>query len=334
MTSFSKTTIALDVDGVLSPVTGMNTGLPDKAYPGWEYTVLGAKCFGAVVGLPVVALLRELLEKGTTIKWHTSWRENAEYIGEDLGLPHFDQFATEEVYRGVGLPRKKWWKLAGVEAWAGQAADDERLIWLDDDIFDAALNGEIPSEILEDPRITIISPHTYWGLSSSDLERISKAAETGDSFEFVSHGELPESPGSVVTWPELDEYGDPIHYVSTLFQSPDGTTHWGDSFISEGVSSVFKKENIQSQGWIRVIETVPADEAPEAVKEAFANGDVVLGAVFTSELPDGVESTFTTAPGLIYHREISDVVQVDPFGNLYEEGNARTALWLPKVIVY
>lgn len=325
-------TIALDVDGVLSPVAPVGSGQPENAFDGWVYRELSSRNFGAVVGEDVIALFQTLVADGASIKWHTSWREAAStHLAPELGLPAFEQFVDADSYRLT----EGWWKLKAVEKWlADTEGTPERLLWLDDDILDSIASGEISSELLQHPRLSMISPQVYWGLSPSDLEDIAVAAYDGTRIALVNNPTqprpLPETPGSVIAWGELEDADTGERWAATAcaIANPDGGITWGDAFIdSETPTSLFSEEHLNSVEWFKLVETVPASEAPDSIRESFADGDVIVGAVFESDL-DGTSVDFTTAPGVYYSGELSEVFAVDIYGNLYSDGE-RMAKYLP-----
>lgn len=332
MNSITELTIALDVDGTLSPVTGMGTGEPANKFDNWTYKVLSGRNFGAAVANDVVALLKTLARDGATIKWHTSWGDAApNYLGPELDLPPFELFSPV-----VGSSTARWWKMEAVEEWiAATEGTDQRLVWIDDDIDDAVFSGEIPSELLQHPRVSMISPNVYWGLSPSDLENLSQAAYSDTRINLVNDPSdprpLPIAPGSVIAWGELEDpaTGERWAATATAIQSPDGEIVWADAFVDdENSSSLFATDHLNSVEWLAIIETVRAEEAPASVRSAFDNGDTVLGAVFEAELDDIPSVTFTTAAGVLYAGEVSEIYAVDIYGNL-NQSDQRRPLYLP-----
>lgn len=169
-------TIALDVDGVVSPVTPVSNNRPAMSEHdlGCSYTYLPDIMTGALVSDDVVATLQRLHQKPeVTITWHTSWWDSAsEDLAPALNLPSFSMFATDEEYADSS---GKWWKLAAVERWLRQARPNETLIWIDDDIAEAKSLRDIPDWVLSDPRLITVSPSIRRGLTTGDLNFITSA---------------------------------------------------------------------------------------------------------------------------------------------------------------
>lgn len=323
-------TVALDVDGVLSPITPVGFGEPKNAFEGWEYRILSERNFGAAVGEPVVKTLRDLVENGVTIKWHTTWGTMADSLSEELDLPQFEQFSQRTADAG-------WWKLTAIEKWVvATEGTDERLLWLDDDIQDAVITAGVSRDVLHNPRVSILSPNVYWGLSPRDLEKIEGVAYRGERVALANDPQaprpLPTNPGSVISWaePADDEADEKWTATAILMSDPDGTSFWSDSYVDQNEPSkeLFSPEHLDTVEWIELVATVPAVDATFDVREAFEAGDGIVGAVFEAEL-DGVDDVFTTAPGGYYNGEFFDVVDVDAYGNLSHEEDDRRILFLP-----
>lgn len=330
-------TIALDVDGVLSPITEAGSGTPENAFPDFEYRILSSKNFGAAVAEEVIATIQTLINDGVNVQWHTSWREMAnECLAPELGFAPLDSFTDDETFRN----KQGWWKLEAVKKWiADTEGTSKRLLWIDDDIADAVYSGEVTPDVLHHPRVSIVSPRAYWGLSPHDLEVIAHAAYSGERIAFANDPSdprpLPSTPGSIIAWGELEDpdTGERWAAVATAIETPDGGILWADAFIEDAnPSSIFTPEHLNSVEWVHVLDTVKADDAPENVKAAFNDGDVILGAVFDSKL-EGIDVTFTTAAGVFYSGELSEVFAVDVYGNLYEGDADRKANYLPTELV-
>lgn len=329
-------TIALDVDGVVSPVTPAGSGTPENVFDGWNYRMLSSRNFGAAVSEEVIALLKTLMSDGAKIKWHTSWREAAvTHLSPELEVPIFEQFAESDAPHSTG----GWWKLEAVQQWLKDTEGTvERLIWIDDGIVDSVASGQIPSNVLHHPRLSMISPQTYWGLSPADLDDISGAAYTDSRIDLVNDPSrprpLPQTPGSVIAWGELEDTDTGERWAATAcaIANPDGGVTWADAFVdAETPSSLFEVEHLNSVEWFRLVETVPASEAPKSIQESFAEGDVIVGSVFESDLED-MRVDFTTAPGVYYSGELSEVFAIDIYGNLYTAGD-RDVKYLPTELV-
>ncbi|WP_181273571.1 HAD domain-containing protein [Brevibacterium oceani] len=158
-------TIACDVDGVLAPVT-----LADPA-PGC--IELPRVNHGTQVLTRVVAALKGWHAAGAEVLWHTTWRSPyTDDLERTLSLPRFGHLASEDEFLRPDPPRS-WWKLAAVERWLRDAPDDARLVWIDDDIDDAIVAGEVAGQTLRDPRLRIISPDSGAGLTAVEIDLVS-----------------------------------------------------------------------------------------------------------------------------------------------------------------
>ena len=105
-----KPVLALDVDGVVSPL-GKDYGDELPRYDGWVHAM--------VTGLPfsydplLVEWLHEISDGGVAeIVWSSSWGENSNAVSDEFGLPHLPALdvvsggrwvAVDEYARGRGL---------------------------------------------------------------------------------------------------------------------------------------------------------------------------------------------------------------------------------------
>lgn len=148
---------------------------------------------------------------------------------------------------------------------------------------------------------------------------------------------LPTSPGSIVEWVESDSYGDNYSMVAAaipLDNVPDSEVIWAAATLAspDDSGNVFSEEYIQSYDWSLVLETIPVDDAPFDVREAFEDGDVVLGAVYEAALIEGDPVLFTTAPSFKYGDDFEDVFAVDAYGNT-DNSEEREAVLLPTRLI-
>lgn len=175
-------TVALDVDGVLSPVCdpapGVLTPEPPCSIPGPYHAIPGPAGAFLVHDNVRATLQRLAAHPGVHLTWHTSWREEADAVfREPLGLPSLPQFATTEEWLSTG----PWWKLQAVTRWLDETeGTPRRLVWIDDDILDAINTGEVSAKLLHHPRLTILSPALRVGLTRTHLHYLSRLADTPD----------------------------------------------------------------------------------------------------------------------------------------------------------
>jgi hypothetical protein len=159
----SRITIACDIDGVIAPVTAD----PDAA----QCIELPRVMYGTHVLVRAIGALKKWDGLGARVLWHSAWRE--EYT-RDLEfatcLPALEQFASEREFEHT--PERDWWKTTAIRRWLHQAGDDEQLIWIDDSIPEVAQHGHIPSDLIDDPRLTVITPEPHEGLTVEQIESV------------------------------------------------------------------------------------------------------------------------------------------------------------------
>jgi hypothetical protein len=158
--------IALDVDGVLSPVTLRSTApeAPHLVWPLEEFVqAKSAGSFGIFAARPVLDFFKGIHNKRAIVKWHTSWRENAQAnLAPDFDLPAWDLFSG----RSAWLNSQGWWKFDDVLT---AVNNGERVIWIDDDIADSE---EITDSFRQNSNVHMISPGCRSGLTPTHLEEI------------------------------------------------------------------------------------------------------------------------------------------------------------------
>lgn len=176
MNTIKTLTVAIDIDGVVAPVTTPDVlaELPVGVAP-WastDYVELDVM-FGTLVAAPVRDLLIEFDQHPAVLPmWHSSWRENAtDELAPALGVGEtWQQFATQDEYRHATI----WWKLAAVQRWLLKHRDqpDAHLLWLDDDVADSIRSGEVSPALVQHPQLTMIAPEFRHGLTPAHLDTI------------------------------------------------------------------------------------------------------------------------------------------------------------------
>lgn len=161
-----KTTIYLDVDGVLNAVQKRD---PSTKATGWE--AFESK---PVNGWPILfapELIDELnalaAHPDMTFKWLTTWEDDAAKVlspaiginGQDWEVLHGEQHA----WRG-----RDWWKLQAIQVDVHSTQPDQ-FIWIDDDI--SAERSAI-EWIAEQDNGYVISPYTVEALTRSHVDEI------------------------------------------------------------------------------------------------------------------------------------------------------------------
>ena len=162
------TTIYLDVDGVLNAVTKKSdTLVKETGWAQWEtkpvnkYPILWAP--------ELINALNDLSSReDVEFKWLTTWKHDAaKVLSPAIGINGRDWEVLEGDLHAWGGPRG-WWKLEAIRADV-EAADPERIIWIDDD-----LSAEAPalSWMGNRPNRLAVSPFMREGITREDLRII------------------------------------------------------------------------------------------------------------------------------------------------------------------
>ncbi|AYR01579.1 hypothetical protein PP639_gp079 [Arthrobacter phage Seahorse] len=170
-----KTTIYLDVDGVLNAVSKRTPSLKISGWENWRTKRVNG--WPILFSPDMVAALNELAERpDVTFKWLTTWTDDAAKVlspaigidGQNWAALHGDQHA----WGG----KRGWWKLDAIRDDA-QPADGQRYVWIDDDI---SAERQAIEWVQGRPDVIAISPSTVQGLTRDDLEQV-KAFIAADS---------------------------------------------------------------------------------------------------------------------------------------------------------
>lgn len=175
----SKTTIFLDVDGVINAVS---MGFP-KQNTGWtewdQKRVVPAgfdRGFRITYSPQLLRRLESLAERpDVEIVWLTSWVDQApSVLALDLGFAATDWPVVGQThYELYPYGRNDaWWKLVALrEYWEKEDREGHKLVWLDDDLkYEKAANDWLYS--LECGTWLMITPNSLHGLSVKHLESI------------------------------------------------------------------------------------------------------------------------------------------------------------------
>ena len=169
-----KTTIYLDVDGVLNAVSKKSPSLAATGWDTWETA--------PVNGWPILwspKLISELNDLAArddvTFKWLTTWTDDAAKIlspaiginGQEWDVLHGDQHA----WGGKG-----WWKLIAIQNDI-ESTDPDQFIWIDDDI---SAEREAIDWVAEKDNGYAISPFTRWGLTREHLTEMQALIDYDD----------------------------------------------------------------------------------------------------------------------------------------------------------
>jgi hypothetical protein len=168
-----KTTIYLDVDGVLNAVSKRTPSLKISGWDNWESKPVNG--WPILFSPDMVAALNELAEDpDVTFKWLTTWEDDAAKVmspaiginGQDWEVLHGDQHA----WGG----KRGWWKLEAIRDDA--LVDGGRFVWIDDDI---SAEREAIAWVQGRDDVLAISPSTMQGLTRDDLASIKSFAGVG-----------------------------------------------------------------------------------------------------------------------------------------------------------
>lgn len=150
--------VALDVDGVLSPL-----GPPSRAWSDWRDAP------GAGFALPLsAAMAARLAALPARRVWLTSWEHSA----NTTVAPALDWAPLEVLESGgrAATARIRWWKLRALLAWLATQPALPGLVWIDDDL----IHHPSARRHLDDVGVPylLVSPQRSTGLSSPQLRRI------------------------------------------------------------------------------------------------------------------------------------------------------------------
>lgn len=162
----NKPIIAVDVDGVLAPVCPIGQ-MPERKNRAWsdnDYVFKGHIAFIE----PVVEFLKNIeAENRADIVFASSWSTEI-YQTLDVKWGLAPGYSQRYGYDG-------WWKKGVIARLLDN--NDRPVIWIDDDIGDALLNGEL-DDIYHENLMTM-SPDTHKGLEPKDLCTITDMIDNG-----------------------------------------------------------------------------------------------------------------------------------------------------------
>lgn len=161
-----RTTIYLDIDGVLNAMSNRTPSPKFSGWDDWETTTVNGR--EIMYSPDMVTALNQLAElPGVTIKWLTTWEDAAaKSLSPAIGIDG----QGWEVLRGDQKcwRGREWWKLQAIQADAAPNAK-RGFVWIDDDIsteLEAITWAKSRSDVLA------ISPSTVQGLTRDDVEQI------------------------------------------------------------------------------------------------------------------------------------------------------------------
>lgn len=158
----TRTTIYLDVDGVLNAVSGR---APGKRFVGWEeYREVHVKGFRIHYAPALINALNKLAARDdVTFKWLTTWKhEAAGKLSAAIGLNGQDWEVLDGDLHAWG--GGAWWKLTAI-----RNDLNGRSIWIDDDISAEPVATDWAGQRDE---LLLVSPSVGHGLTTQHLETI------------------------------------------------------------------------------------------------------------------------------------------------------------------
>lgn len=166
-----KTTIYLDIDGVLNAVALRTPSPKFSGWQDWESKIVNRWRFQ--YSKDMVSTLNDLSERpGITFKWLTTWGYAAPHIlcpAIGINGKGWEVISSEQhCWRG-----HDWWKLQAIQEDA-KSSKGQRFIWIDDEI-----SAEIESIEWAQARddVLAISPSTVQGLTRAHVEQIKHFAK-------------------------------------------------------------------------------------------------------------------------------------------------------------
>jgi hypothetical protein len=162
----------LDVDGVVNAVTAPRRKPPLHVWPDGQW--VDTKVWGnrqrwrIVAAQPVLDFIRSVHELGRAeVRWHTTWQDSANQLGEALGLPEFPVQDAPEFAEPEWPGSRGWWKLPAV--WR-VLAEGRPVLWTDDD----AKTDLRPEQkaTLAAAGCRVIAPDPFTGLTPKHLRQI------------------------------------------------------------------------------------------------------------------------------------------------------------------
>lgn len=158
-----KTTIYLDVDGVVNAVSKRT---PKLNITGWEtWKTKPVNGWPILFSPEMIAALNELaVDPDVTFKWLTTWTDDAaKVLSPAIGINGQDWEALEGEQHG--WHGRDWWKLIAIRDDV-EESDSERFIWIDDDIkAERAAIEWVKSR----NDVLALSPFTVQGLTRNEL---------------------------------------------------------------------------------------------------------------------------------------------------------------------
>jgi hypothetical protein len=169
-----KTTIYLDVDGVLNAVSKRTPSLKISGWDNWKTKPVNG--WPILFSPDMVAALNELAEReDVTFKWLTTWTDDAaKVLSPAIGINGQEWEVLQGDQHAWG-GKRGWWKLDAIRD-ASAPTDGHRYVWIDDDI---SAEVEAISWVQSRDDILAISPSTMQGLTRDDIDQVNDFITSG-----------------------------------------------------------------------------------------------------------------------------------------------------------
>jgi hypothetical protein len=162
-----KTTIYLDVDGVLNAVSKRTPSLKISGWDNWKTKPVNG--WPILFSPDMIDALNELAgSPDVTFKWLTTWTDDAaKVLSPAIGINGQNWEVLDGDQHAWG-GKRGWWKLDAIRD-TSAPTDGHRHVWIDDDI---SAEVEAISWVQSRDDVLAISPSTMQGLTRDDLAQI------------------------------------------------------------------------------------------------------------------------------------------------------------------
>lgn len=170
----SKPVWLLDLDGVVNACPRISDP-PPSCWPAdqWVRTEMKSRHsdtpWPILAARPVLHFIATVHALGQAeVRWHTTWQEEANKVGQELGLPEFEVEPAPE-YEGWGMGTRGWWKVPATRRACTRTRGN--LIWTDDQAAFPDLDKK-DRLWLRNEGTLIIAPSASMGLVQANLDKI------------------------------------------------------------------------------------------------------------------------------------------------------------------
>lgn len=182
----------LDIDGVINP---WPEDPPYFVWPTWTQVKVtsGPHDYPIKVAHGVRDFIIRVHEEGLAeIRWHTTWQQEANVLGRDVGLPEFPVQEAPEIGQWRYRNRLDW-KVPAVFRVLGQ--EERPVLWTDDDHKRMLTQSQVRS--LMELDCMMVTPDPDLGLTPRELEHIEHCLRNPVSLREIKKQERAVQPESV-----------------------------------------------------------------------------------------------------------------------------------------